>query len=428
MKTNVGKHWKVITIVLGLIFALALLWLATTDNLSIWPYRNTLQYYALSQWWQWRGYPQPGQAAMLQGVVRDEQGQPIAGAWVLASRWDGTAYSARSESDGAYAISDIPAGQYRPVAGAIGYSDVLLTGAWGWLTVNPGNDTMADVTLPPPPTITVVPGTNLTLSEPVTTTCPGPIEASARRQTISFDSAGRPSQPALYYTPVSATAASRLPTLLADYPGPVDTWECASLPLAAAGYAVVAVGPAYSLELEKDIDELARYVQFIRAGQFPGSDGSRLAILGGSYSGLHVQRLMQRDPHFEAAVLLGPPSDLFDMRRRLEDKTFVPPFGLDQVMVALGLPDREPLRYWKYSGAYHIRPDLPPLLIMHSRTDEVVPYQQSELFANNLNKVGLKVEVYFFDGASHYLLAEGGDKDTLEIYRLTLEFLAKHLQ
>ncbi len=413
--------------VLGIV-ALALSWLATTDNLAIWPYRNTLQYYTLTRWWQWSGYPQPGQPGMIQGIVRDEQGQPVAGAWVLASRWDGTAYSARSGSDGRYTISNVPAGQYRPVAGAIGYDDVLLAGAWGWLTVNPGQNAAADVTLPPAPALSVAPGTNLTLSEPATAACPGPIAASAQRQKISFDSAGRPSQPAFYYSPLTTTTASRWPTLLADYPGPADSWECASLPLAAAGYAVVAVGPAYSLELEKDIDELERYVQLIRAGQFPGSDGSRLAILGGSYSGLHVQRLLQRDPTLEAAVLLGPPSDLFDMRRRLEDRSFVPPFGLDQVMVALGLPDREPLRYWKYSGAYHIRPDLPPLLIMHSRTDEVVPYQQSELFANNLNQVGLKAEVYFFNGASHYLLAEGGDKDTLEIYRLTLEFLAKHLR
>jgi hypothetical protein len=99
------------------------------------------------------------------------------------------------------------------------------------------------------------------------------------------------------------------------------------------------------------------------------------------------------------------------MRRRLEDRTFIPPFGLDQVMIALGLPDREPMRYWRYSGAYHIRPDFPPLLVMHSRTDEVVPYQQSELFAHNLAKMGLKSGL-FLEGPV-YLMAEGGDKDTL---------------
>jgi pimeloyl-ACP methyl ester carboxylesterase len=421
--TKIRKGWVIAT--LGLV--VILFWLATTDNIRIWPYRNTLQYYALTGWWQQVGYPQPGEPSTLQGIVRNEQGQPIAGAWVLASRWDGTAYRARSKADGSFTIANIPAGPYRPVAGAIGYENVLLAGTWGWLTVDPTTPTSVTVTLPAEPVRQVAPGTNLTFSQTTIATCPGPIQATAQRQTINFASGGQPNQPAFYYTPVTTTQSSRLPALLADYPGPADSWECASLPLAAAGYAVVAVGPAYSLELEADIDELARYVQFIRAGQFLGSDGSKLAILGGSYSGLHVQRLMQREPQLEAAVLLGPPADLFDMRRRLEDRSFIPPFGLDQAIVALGLPDREPLRYWKYSGAYHIRPDLPPLLIMHSRTDEVVPYQQSELFANNLKEVGLQPEVHFFEGASHYLLAEGADQDTLEIYRLTLEFLAKHL-
>ena len=74
-----------------------------------------------------------------------------------------------------------------------------------------------------------------------------------------------------------------------------------------------------------------------------------------------------------------------------------------------------------------MRPDLPPLAILHSYSDEVVPYQQSELLAENLTLVGAPHETHFFDGASHYLLAEEGDEDTLKIYRITLDFLAKYL-
>jgi dipeptidyl aminopeptidase/acylaminoacyl peptidase len=130
----------------------------------------------------------------------------------------------------------------------------------------------------------------------------------------------------------------------------------------------------------------------------------------------------------QAVVLLGPPTDLFDMRRRLENGTYIPPFGLDQALIALGLPNREPLRYWHYSGAYHVRADFPPLALLHSRTDDVVPYQQSELLAANLAEAGAPHQTHFFDGASHYLLAEGGDADTLKIYEITLNFLAKHQQ
>ena len=127
----------------------------------------------------------------------------------------------------------------------------------------------------------------------------------------------------------------------------------------------------------------------------------------------------------QAAMLLGPPTDLFDMRRRLENGTYIPPFGLDQAFIALGFPDRVPLRYWRYSGAYHVRRDFPPLAILHSRSDQVVPYQQSELLTEQLSQVGATYEVHFFDGGSHYLLAE--ESDALAIFRISLAFLEKYI-
>jgi dipeptidyl aminopeptidase/acylaminoacyl peptidase len=116
------------------------------------------------------------------------------------------------------------------------------------------------------------------------------------------------------------------------------------------------------------------------------------------------------------------------MRRRLEDRSFIPPFGLDQAFVAVGLPSQEPLRYWTYSGAYQVSPQFPPLAILHSRSDDVVPYQQSELLANNMELVGAPYELHFFDAGGHYLLAEKADADTEAIIGTTLNFLDKHLK
>jgi dipeptidyl aminopeptidase/acylaminoacyl peptidase len=108
----------------------------------------------------------------------------------------------------------------------------------------------------------------------------------------------------------------------------------------------------------------------------------------------------------------------------LENGSYVPPFGLDRALIALGLPSQEPLHYWPYSGAYHVRSDFPPVAILHSRTDEVVPYQQSELLAANLEQVGAPYEMHVFEGASHYLLSDGAE----QVYQIALDFLAKHLQ
>jgi pimeloyl-ACP methyl ester carboxylesterase len=422
-----SKRWLIVAGII-LVLALALTWLATTDNTAIWPVRNTLQYRVLTWWWAHVGQPTLGGAGTLRGTVRDSGGQPIEGARVLVARRDGTTYNGRSDADGAYAIPGIPVGAYRPVAGAPGYESVTLGGLWVKVKIRPGKETAADIVLPVEIPRNVVPGRDLKLGEPTKLTCTKPIETSAVRRQITFDSAGQPNQLTLFYTPVTVTTTSQLPILLAVYPGPADSWECASIPLAAAGYAVLAAGPAYSFDLEAEIDELERLLDFARAGQFPGSDGSRIAVLGGSYSSLHVQRLLQRRQKVQAALLLGAPTDLFDMRRRLENGTYVPPFGLDQALIALGFPDCQPLRYWRYSGAYHVHQDLPPLAVIYSRSDDVVPYQQSELLAANLAMVGASFETHSFDGASHYLLSDEEDDDSLKIYKITLDFLARHLK
>jgi pimeloyl-ACP methyl ester carboxylesterase len=413
------RQWLALS---GLLLAVALLWLATTEDTRVWPARNTLQYRVVTAWWERVGEPGSEGAGTLMGTVRDAVGQPIEGARVLVTRWDGTSFSARSGPDGSYRIPDIPAGRYRPVAGAPGYEDRVL----GEVRVTSDAETAADVTLAVATPRAIPPAMNLEVGEPTTLTCETPLPASAVRRAVSWESEGQPSQPTFLYTPVTTTAESELATVLAVYPGPVDEWECVSIPLAAAGYAVLGAGPSYGLDLEGDVDELEQVLAFARAGELPNADGGRVAAVGGSYSAILIQRLVQRDADMDAVVLLGPPTDLFDMRRRFEAGTFLPPFGLDQVLVALGFPNEEPLRYWQYSAAYHVRPEMPPTVIFHSRTDEVVPYQQSELLAEALEEEGVEHELYLFDGASHYLLE--GSEEALEIYRVTLDFLERHLR
>jgi acetyl esterase/lipase len=365
----------------------------------------------------------------LQGRVLDSAGQPIAGAWVLISLWDGTTYRAQSDAQGQYALLNVPAGLHDPVATASDYATIEVAPSWQTVRILPGESTNLNITLPLPERPAYAPGRNLQLGPAVERRCDRPLESTALRQTITFDSGGQSNQPTFLYYPSDLPPDTRLPTLIAIYPGPSESWECVSLPLSAAGYAVLAVGPAYSFNLERDIDEIARLVDFVRAGQLAPAEGP-IALLGGSYSTLHLQRLLQRTAPpaegFTAAVLLGPPTDLFEMRRLLEEGSFIPPFGLDQAMVAIGLPSENPLNYLTYSGGYHLPPHLPPILLMHSLGDDVVPYQQSEFLAEQLEAAGLPHETHFFEGASHYLLSDAAE--AVQMYTWTLDFLAEHLQ
>ena len=421
---------KNIAIAVAVFVIVAIGWFWTTDNINIWPIRHLLQYRFITWWSGPLLEPSPdAPSGTLTGTVRDPQNRPIENGWVLVPHRSGATYSSRTTAAGHYEIENVPAGTYRPVAGAFGYKSTYLANSMGYVAISAGAVTNSDVTLLIKPARTATPGQALTLSDPVEVGCDSPLKSESIRRELQFDSDGSQNQPAFYYTPLTTPTGSPLPLLLVIYPGPADTWECASSALSNGGYAVLAAGPAYTFLIEDDLDELERLLMFARQGQLPATDGRRIALLGGSYSSLHVQRLLQRgQENVEAALLLGPPTDLFDMRRRLENGTFLPPFGLDQALIAVGLPDQVPLHYFDYSGAYHVRADFPPLAILHSRSDDVVPYQQSELLAANLDAVGASYEAHFFDGASHYLMAEGGDEDTQAIYAIALDFLARHLQ
>ncbi|MEM7032972.1 MAG: carboxypeptidase regulatory-like domain-containing protein [Chloroflexota bacterium] len=397
-------------------------WLATTDNSWVWPRRNFVEYEMLTRLWPYIGEPQIGDTGGISGVVFDYLGRPINGGWVVFSRWDGTTYAAQTDAKGRYAIADIPAGEYAPIVGAAGFAPKIMGGRG--VVIEAGQNRGSDVVLAAAPQRRIATGSDFALDERASIACETPINASANRQNVTFTREGEPNQQTLLYTPIDATPEDLYPLLITVYPGPADTWECASVPLAAAGYNVIAVGPAYNLELESDVDDLERILDFVAAGYFPNVSDDAVSLLGGSYSGLHVQILLRRGRQdIQSAVLLGAPTDIYAMRRYLEEGIFIPPFGLDQVLVALGLPDRQPLRYWEGSSIYHVQPDFPPHLIIHSRDDAVVPISQSELLTEQLVQAQVTHQTHYFDEASHYLLSAGGE--SREIYDLAVNFLAE---
>jgi hypothetical protein len=424
LRAVLRRYWLLLALfaVGGLLF-----FLASSSHPAIWPVRNVLLY-QLATWWQPVPMPDSG-SAELHGCVQNEAGEPLAEAWVLVAEPDGTTHSALTDATGCYRIGGIPAGRYVPVATAPGYGSVARE-PWGWpIQLGTDETRRLDIELPPQRRPAVSPGSELRLGEPLTVTSEIPQPTTAVRREIFFDSAGQPNQPMFLYTPVPDTAASadeppHFPTLIAVYPGPAGSWDSVSVPLAAAGYTVVGIGPAYSFELEADVDEIERLVGFVRAGRLPQADAQHIALLGGSYSSLHVLLLIQRDADFAGVVLLGPPTDLFDIRRRFEQGTFSTPYPeLNQALIALGWPNTATERYWRYSGRYHVPPDTPPLALMHSRSDEVVPFAQSQLLVDELERRGLAYESLFFEGSPHYLLAEETSAQLDNLYRFTLDFL-----
>ncbi|MBP1765772.1 MAG: Dipeptidyl aminopeptidase/acylaminoacyl-peptidase-like [Firmicutes bacterium] len=399
-----------------------ILWASITNNPTVWPIRNTLEYKATRLWWAVVGEPDVSRSGSVAGKVTTVSGQAVGNAVVLISEWDGRVRTAHTDASGQYRIAAAPMGFYRMAATAPGYEPVQTGGILRGVTVRPGCQVNASFQLKQPEQNLMEPLPSPRILDTQTLVCKSPVPGEARRETLDFSAAGL-NELIFLYRP-SDSMEKTLPVLLTVYPGPVDTWECVSIGLAQAGYAVLAIGPAYGLELTRDVDTLERLVKMVKTGGLPGGDSARVGALGGSYSALLLELLMVRDSGLEAVVLLGPPTDMYDFRRRFEREGFVPPFGLDRALVALGLPSREPLRYLNHSMVYQVRRGMPATILFHSYQDEIVPYQQSGLLAQSLREQGVEAELHLFDGASHYLLDD--NEASMTIYHKTIDFLRRH--
>jgi pimeloyl-ACP methyl ester carboxylesterase len=399
-------------------------YVTTTDNPRIVPYRNTVQYYVLNSL-DMIHPPEDQSGGRLTGVVRSPWEQPIPHATVLLPAIDGTVFTAESDAAGRYAI-DAPVGRYVPVAGAPSFADISLHTLVG-IGIEVDRTTPLDVTLTPSQTPSISAPTNVQIGTPEVLSIESPIPSTALRRQINFTAEGRSNQLTFLYTP-NDDADTMLPMLLAVYPGPANWWEIVSLPLAQAGYAVVAVGPEYALDLETDVDDLVRLIRLAGAAQLPRVDGNRIGVFGGSYSGLHVLRLVVRHPQaVDAALLLGAPTDLFALRQQFEAGAFFPPFGLDQALIALGLPSRAPERYWRYSARYHARKIEIPLMLIHSKVDEVVPFNQSQLLADELARLDKPHELRLLDDLGHYLYEPEYRPALGDLFETTTEFFDQQL-
>lgn len=70
----------------------------------------------------------------------------------------------------------------------------------------------------------------------------------------------------------------------------------------------------------------------------------------------------------------------------------------------------------------YVRPDAPPILIMHGDADDVVPYEQSVEFFNALRRAGNNASMYKIKGAGHNGFTQ---QQTMEVFKA---FFDEHLK
>jgi acetyl esterase/lipase len=185
--------------------------------------------------------------------------------------------------------------------------------------------------------------------------------------------------------------------------------------------------------------DLLQAVAYLHDGQLADHlDLERTVWLGGSFSSLVLYRGLwdyrmgdygtaADQPDVDALIWVGSISDAFLMAQSLYDVDLAIPPRYQNALAAIGRPDRDPAFFLSLSPAFQAS-HLPPCLIAHTYADEVVPYAQSERFAQALQDAGVEHELYLYQDTSHYLDQVNITPETAELYRLLATFLDRHLR
>jgi dipeptidyl aminopeptidase/acylaminoacyl peptidase len=66
-------------------------------------------------------------------------------------------------------------------------------------------------------------------------------------------------------------------------------------------------------------------------------------------------------------------------------------------------------------------------MLIHSKVDEIVPFTQSQLLADELKRLGKRHELHILEGMGHYLLEPKRTPAIDDLFRTTTEFFRREL-
>lgn len=190
---------------------------------------------------------------------------------------------------------------------------------------------------------------------------------------------------------------------------PSHYWEEAEFMLA-HGFAAASVGyrlaPLHTFPAA--VDDVREFMRFIRAGGLElGIDATRVGVMGNSAGG-HLAAMLgvaEADSRPDAVAAVCPITDLTDPHAQHFDIGW--PF-LEQFM---GCPyDPEDPRWREASPLHHVRPGLPPFLVVHGEEDDVVPFGQGQALYERLVEAGNDARFVPMPGEMHGFSLEAWER------------------
>jgi len=459
--------------VLLIIVSLFTLYLSTAEQLETVLARNTLERYSQKGWWWLLGEDRfPAQRGLkleakatgtITGRVTDENDNGIDKAEIVVSDPSGLTYTATSSS-GNYTITNVPVGNYLPMAARAGYLDASATGDMKALvvfvrpmiryrlvaSVRGGQTTNhVDFMMKKREVYQIQPGNSLKLGEVTEAFRDNPIPSPALRRTFSFENEGL-SKSGLVYEPTADKGAGPFPILIIVYPGAATSpsWEGVSIPLAAQGFVVVAYQPELfgphperGLNLKGDVSDMLQLYNYAKSGQFSQrGDPQKIVITGGSVSTVYTYLLLRELENSTTAdkaaikggIMYGGLADMYRYRYDWDrGGLYIDPGiqDLESLLIAFGRPDLRPEIYMRFSPYYHLEKDsLPPLLLVHTSKDSIVSVVQTNLLAGLMDKLHIQKKLLIYQDIEHYLDTSKRDPAQLDMLNQTIEFLKQVTQ
>ena len=211
-------------------------------------------------------------------------------------------------------------------------------------------------------------------------------------------------------------------------------------PLADAGYTVFAINHRATprFQYPAAVEDAQRAVRFARhhaerfginkdhIGAVGGSSGGHLVSLLGTLDGQGVpddsDPLMRENAKVQCVVARAAPVQLAGIvspNRAL--------FLGMLVSRRAGPGSTEAQTYHEASPVNHVSSDDPPFLLIHGDADATVPYKQSEIMRDALQKAGVEIELLTIPGGGHGATF-GGVKNPPDYVGATIDWLNQHLR
>ena len=198
------------------------------------------------------------------------------------------------------------------------------------------------------------------------------------------------------------------------------------------GNPVLALGPHTSGGL--DIDQHARnfraVLQLWQNGQLTplGQPNDTWVAMSGSFGSLILFKALADLPEPPTAIVdVGGISDAFLGIQALYDADLAIPPPYDSAVAALGRPDRDPAFFYGFSPVFNAD-KLPPIFVIHTTNDEVIPSNQAEALDRALTAAGVPHELLLYEDTTHYLDAYHPTPGTRLVYDRVLQYVADAAQ